>query len=302
MGCTGSKNNNAVVSNAPPEFKEMKNTKPDALRKEINELYKYLLGQREILKPLLLEKYGLTCLLEEERANLESLLAKKEELIIKRKPLMDITFEHDAEEINKAFQKSNPDKGALVRILCARPKWQITLIAETYYKRYNTNLLEKCVNELTTFFGKLSGAGTALSKLLIYRIMDQPERDAAFLRDFTDGISLEDENLLEIICTRTNEELKNAIDIYSKVYKKNIVDIIKSKASYKNYREFVIKILEYQKDETYLPLDYALAKEYADELYAAGAARSIGIDPEPFIRILSRLNNRQFEVFFFFFF
>jgi hypothetical protein len=31
--------------------------------------------------------------------------------------------------------------------------------------------------------------------------------DAAFLRDFSDGFGLDDENLIEIVCTRSNAEL-----------------------------------------------------------------------------------------------
>lgn len=32
--------------------------------------------------------------------------------------------------------------------------------------------------------------------------------DAAFLRDFSDGFGLDDDNLIEIVCTRTNAELQ----------------------------------------------------------------------------------------------
>ena len=32
--------------------------------------------------------------------------------------------------------------------------------------------------------------------------------DAAFLRDFSDGFGLDDDNLIEIVCTRSNAELQ----------------------------------------------------------------------------------------------
>ena len=65
------------------------------------------------------------------------------------------------------------------------------------------------MNDMTTLLGKLiTGKETGLCKLLTYRILPQTERDAAFLRDFSNGIGLDDENLLEIVCTRSNEELQ----------------------------------------------------------------------------------------------
>ncbi len=213
-----------------------------------------------------------------------------------RQPLMDVTWERDADDIYKAFQKFSTDKTILVKIIPARTYWQIALIGEVFEKKYGMPLLEKVVNELTTLLGSLlTGGGTGLSRLLTYRILPQRERDAALLRDFTDGMSIDDANLLEVICTRTNIELAAAMETYSIDYKRNLPDVIKNKCSYKNYRDFVLRILECEHDESTDKLNISEAKYFADELYAAGAARTIGIDPEPFIRILGNISAIQFE-------
>ena len=39
-------------------------------------------------------------------------------------------------------------------------------------------------------------------------------------------------------------ELRMAINHYFTEYKKSLLDIVRSKASYKNYRDFVLKILD----------------------------------------------------------
>jgi hypothetical protein len=108
-------------------------------------------------------------------------------------------------------------------------------------------------------------------------------------------MSLDDANLLEILCTRTNGELRAALECFTIEYKKPLADIIRSKSSYKNYREFVLKILDCEHDEDMKPCDFEVATALANELYAAGGARSLGFDPEPFHRILCNINHVQFE-------
>ena len=59
-------------------------------------------------------------------------------------------------------------------------------------------------------------------------------------------------------------------------YGKHLPDLVKSKSSYKNYREFLLKVLECRRDERNIPFDAVTAQAYADELYKAGEARTIG--------------------------
>ena len=48
----------------------------------------------------------------------------------------------------------------------------------------------------------------ALDVILFYLMLYHHILDAAFLRDFSDGFGLDDDNLIEIVCTRTNAELQ----------------------------------------------------------------------------------------------
>ncbi len=297
MGCGKSKDTGTANQN-PLEFtpKEIVDNRPDALRRDITETYKWYSARRDKIKPLLAEKYGINALIDDEREKLVGILQKKEQLYNERQPFMEKLWERDADDLHKAFQKFSTDKSMLVNILCARTYWQIEEIGKKYQQKYGQSLLERVINEMTTLLGSiLTGSGTGLSKLLTYRILPQAERDAAILRDCTDGISLDDPGLLEVICTRTNIELRGAMEMYLKNYRKDLVEIVRSKSSYKNYREFVLKILECSRDEDDQPFDPITAKKLADELYAAGAARTVGMEPEPFIRIISNINRKQFE-------
>lgn len=296
MGCGGSKSTN--VAQNPHDFvpKEFVDSRPDKLRKEINELYKLYQMKRDQVKPLLAEKYGVNGLIDEEREKLMPIVSRKEELSQQRKPLMDKTWEKDADDIHKAFQKFSTDKTLLVTILCARTYWQIDEISKVFERKYGTTLLEKIVNDLTTLLGTiLTGGGTGLGKLLTYRVMTQPERDAAIMKDCVDGMSMDDAGLLEIICTRTNLELRKTLIAFQEMYKKSLVEVVKSRSTYKNYREFVLKLLECNRNEEEVRFPEVVARGYANELYQAGAARTIGMEPEPFIRILANISYKQFE-------
>lgn len=297
MGCGGSKSTNVAQQN-PHDFvpKEIVDNRPDKIRKEINELYKLYIAKRDQVKPLLAEKYGVNGLIDEEREKLMPILAKKEELLKDRKPLMEKTWEKDADDISKAFQKFSTDKSLLVTILCARTYWQINEISKVFERKYGATLLAKIVNDLTTLLGSLlTGSGTGLGKLLTYRVMTQPERDAALMKDCVDSMSMDDAGLLEIICTRTNLELKKALFAYQEMYKKDLVEVFAGRSSYKNYREFVLKLFECNRNEDDVRYADDIAKQLAQELFQAGAARTIGFEPEPFIRILANVNFKQFE-------
>ena len=62
-----------------------------------------------------------------------------------------------------------------------------------------------------------------------------------FCREFTKGFSVQDENMLEIVLTRSNAELRGALDFFTDEYGTPLKDIL-SGHSYKNYREFMNKV------------------------------------------------------------
>lgn len=74
-----------------------------------------------------------------------------------------------------------------------------------------------------------------------------------------------------------------------------LLQILKARCPYKNYKDFVLRILECDRDETNKRFDLQTARTLAGELHAAGAARTLGFEPEPFIRILSTVSRAQFE-------
>lgn len=244
--------------------------KPKALIRDIEKIYKAYVERKEQIKPFIFERTGLQSLLEKEREKLMTALAQKEQMKLERDELLKLTWEKDADDIHRAFNFGSLDKGLLISIIMNRSKWQLQLIAEIFELKYGRSLLEFVINEMTTVLGTLAtGSNTGLSKLLTYRIMTQPERDAAFLRDCSDAVitGLVDDIIIEIVTTRTNAELSAALEKFEEEYNKPLSVVVKSKSSYKNYRDFMLKMLECEHDEAYKPLAEESAKLAAKELY-----------------------------------
>jgi hypothetical protein len=272
--------------------------KPEQLRKDINKIYKAITEKREKLKtqlrPFLAERRGINAMLEEEKERLLQLLEEKGKLEQEKAQLMEMTWNKDADEVYRCYEAK--DKPGLVNVLACRTRYQLEQICRIYNEKYGEELHIRLASEGQRLLGKLfTGSLTNFSKLLMYRVMPQDERDATFLREFTTrGMSIQDENILEVILTRSNRELAAALDYHADETGKTLREIL-SNHSYKNYREFIAKVLECNRDERNEPFDDSTALRYAQELYEAGAGRTIGINAEPFIRILSVASKAQID-------
>jgi hypothetical protein len=140
---------------------------------------------------------------------------------------MTLSIVASVDVIYEAFNdKFRVDKSALIDVLANRAKWQINLIADVYEKKYNVELQAQITSKLTTFFGTLvTWSQTYLCKMLIYRILDQPERDAAILEDFKGDTDV----ICEVFATRTNQELRLAIERYDAMHAKPFAEMIQTK-------------------------------------------------------------------------
>ena len=84
------------------------------------------------------------------------------------------------------------------------------------------------------------------------------------------------ENDYTIDSNFTRLKIREFEKFYTKKTSKYLPELVKTKSSYQNYREFMLKVLECKRNEENKPLDNETAKRYADELYNAGGARKLG--------------------------
>ena len=97
MGCAPSKSGKKKKKGSKKGAKGGKEPKkknygrkgsPDAMRKEITDIYKRYKAEKKKIDPYLAEKFGVNALLNEEREKLLGLLAKQEALLKQRYNLL----------------------------------------------------------------------------------------------------------------------------------------------------------------------------------------------------------------------
>ncbi|KAJ7365475.1 Annexin A6 [Desmophyllum pertusum] len=197
------------------------------------------------------------------------------------KPADNFDAEKDAEALRKAMQGSGSDKDAIVAVLGARSNKQRQEIAAKYQHKYSKNLTEDLKSELS---GKFEDAAVAL--------MAVPEfYDATSLHDAMSGIGTDEQVLIEILCSRTYEELQVIKNAYTQIYSgKDVLKKIKEDTG-GEFRTTLMNLIEKKRDSS-AQVKEDLAKEDAKKLHEAGQGKK-GADKAVFIEILTTRNHAQ---------
>ncbi|RMX43838.1 hypothetical protein pdam_00017851 [Pocillopora damicornis] len=197
------------------------------------------------------------------------------------KPADNFDALKDAEALRKAMQGSGSDKDAIVAILGARSNKQRQEIAAKYQQKYNKNLTDDLKSELS---GKFQDAAVAL--------MAVPENyDAVSLHDAMSGLGTDEQVLIEILSSRTYEELQVMKSAYTKIYTgKDVLKKIKEDAT-GEFRTTLMNLIEKNRDSNE-KVKEDLAKTDAKKLFEAGQGKK-GTDKAVFVEVLTSRNYAQ---------
>jgi annexin A7/11 len=121
-------------------------------------------------------------------------------------------------------------------------------------------------------------------KVVIDLFKNPYERDAFYLYKSMKGVGTNDEALVEVLCSRSNEEIKKIIEEYKRQFNDDLERKVSSDTS-GNYKKFLISLLQCQRSENSVPNDEE-CKKLAEELYKAGEGK-LGTDEETFNRIFA---------------
>jgi len=182
--------------------------------------------------------------------------------------------QHDAEVLRKAMKGFGCDDKAVIHILVTRSNKQRQQISLAFKTAYGRDLMKDLQSEL----------GGHLEEVILGLMYPPAQYDAIWLRKAMKGFGTDEDILIEILCTRTNSELRAINEAYTRLYQRNLEKDIQSETS-GHFKRMLIAQVQGGRDENPV-VDIGKAQKDAQDLYKAGEGRW-GTDESRFNVILS---------------
>jgi len=188
-------------------------------------------------------------------------------------PAEDFDADNDAQTLRKAMKGLGTDEKAIIEILGNRSNEQRQAIKLQYKTAYGRDLIKDLKSELRGDF-----------ETVILGIMATPAAfDATCLKKAMKGAGTDEEVLVEILCTRTNEEIKAIKVAYKKEFGKDLEEAMTSETS-GTFEHLLVGLCAAGREES-TDVDSDKAAEDAQTLFEAGEGK-LGTDEDEFQRIL----------------
>ncbi|KAF7692800.1 annexin A2 [Silurus meridionalis] len=184
----------------------------------------------------------------------------------------------DARQICTALDQKNADVMTLVKILTNRTNAQRQGIASAY-----KNQTQK---DLSPVLKK--GLSGAVQELLLALMMTPACFDAHRLRQSMEGLGTDEEALLEVLCTRSSDQLRNITIAYREEYGRYLENDLISETS-KDFTKLVLAILKKEEMNMLGKIDYKLIDQ--DVMGLSDAVAGKKSNPETWIQVLTSRNS-----------
>jgi annexin A7/11 len=180
----------------------------------------------------------------------------------------------DAEALHKAMKGFGTDDKTLSTIIATRTRDQLVQIATVFQAKFGKTL-ESFIK------GDTSGG---YQDLLVALITPKADYDARLLHNAVAGVGTDDDQLIEVLCTRNNQELRDMKAAYTRLYHKEADKDVSGDTSF-NYKELLMSVLRADRPES-TTVNIDEVKKDAMYLYQQGEGRA-GTNEKAFIDILT---------------
>ena len=189
-------------------------------------------------------------------------------------------MKEDIENLQKAMKGFGTDEDTLIKIVANRTSSDRLKIKEEWEKVYGTNLISELKKEL---HGKFEEAMIAL-------FTDPIEYDCDSLRNAMSGLGTNEDTLIEIIASRSPQNLKKIIEKYQQKYNRNLEEDIK-KETHGTLQKILISLLKCNRSTNNSPNSGEISK-IAQEIFDAGEGK-FGKDSSVFNKYLTTLSPQE---------
>ncbi|XP_072486854.1 annexin A6 isoform X2 [Notamacropus eugenii] len=197
----------------------------------------------------------------------------------------DFDSNRDAEALYTAMKGFGSDKEAILELITSRSNKQRQEICQSYKSLYGKDLIDDLKYELT---GKFERLIVGLMRPLAYF-------DAKEIKDAISGIGTDEKCLIEILASRTNQQIHQLVEAYKDAYERNLEEDIIGDTS-GHFKKMLVVLLQGTREEDDIVSEDLVAQDVKD-LYEAGELKW-GTDEAQFIYILGNRSKQHLRLVF----
>ncbi|XP_068958678.1 annexin A6 isoform X3 [Petaurus breviceps papuanus] len=177
------------------------------------------------------------------------------------------------------------DKEAILELITSRSNKQRQEICQSYKSLYGKDLIGDLKYELT---GKFERLIVGLMRPLAYF-------DAKEIKDAISGVGTDEKCLIEILASRTNQQIHQLAEAYKDAYERNLEEDIIADTS-GHFKKMLVVLLQGTREEDDVVSEDLVAQDVKD-LYEAGELKW-GTDEAQFIYILGNRSKQHLRLVF----
>ncbi|XP_021926149.1 annexin B10 isoform X2 [Zootermopsis nevadensis] len=199
-------------------------------------------------------------------------------------PASGFSAGNDGVALREAMKGFGTDEQAIIDILTKRSNNQRQQIAKFFTEEYGRDLIEDLKSEL----------GGHFEDVIVALVIPPGDYLCKQLHRAMEGMGTDEHTLIEILCSKSNKEVKEIVDAYERLYDRPLAEHMCSETS-GDFRRLLTLIVTGVRND--YAVDPGRAKESAEQLHAAGELK-VGTDEEVFNRIMAHESFPQLKLIF----